>query len=66
MVATKQVSPLSAAIAGVVVGGPAAPPDVSHQLPTPLLYFFGLRGGQQCLDLLFKRGERAQNGCAVV
>lgn len=52
MVTAEQVSPLTAAIAGVVVGGPAAPPDVSHQLPTPLLDLLGLRGRQQCLDLL--------------
>lgn len=52
VVTAQQVSPFTAAVAGVVVGGPAAPPDVSHQLPTPLLYFLGLRGRQQCLDLL--------------
>lgn len=52
MVTAEQVSPLTAAIAGVVVGGPAAPPDISHQLPTPLLDLLGLRGRQQCLDLL--------------
>lgn len=52
VVTAQQVSPLPAAIAGVVVGGPAAPPDVSHQLPTPLLHLLGLRGCQQCLDLL--------------
>lgn len=54
MVTAQQVAPLPAAIAGVVVGGPAAPPDVSHQLPTALLYVLGLRGRQQCLDLLEK------------
>lgn len=52
VVTAQQVSPLPATIAGVVVGGPAAPPDVSHQLPTPLLYLLGLRGRQQRLDLL--------------
>lgn len=52
MVAAEQVSPLPAAVAGVVVGGPAAPPDVSHQLPTALLHLLGLRRRQQCLDLL--------------
>lgn len=52
VVAAQQVSPLSAAVAGVVVGGPAAPPDVSHQLPTALLHLFGLWGRQQGLDLL--------------
>lgn len=43
VVTAQQVSPLPTTIAGVVVGGPAAPPDVSHQLPTPLLYLLGLR-----------------------
>lgn len=55
VVAAQQVSPLAAAIAGVVVRGPAAPPDVSHQLPTPLLYLLGLRRRQQRLDLLEKK-----------
>ncbi len=52
MVTAQQVSPFPAAVAGVVVGGPAAPPDVSHQLPTPLLQLLRLRGRQQSLDLL--------------
>lgn len=52
MVAAEQVAPLPAAVAGVVVGGPAAPPDVSHQLPTALLHLLGLRRRQQRLDLL--------------
>lgn len=43
VVAAEEVSPLPAAVAGVVVGGSAAPPDVSHQLPAPLLHVFGLR-----------------------
>lgn len=52
VVAAQEVSPLPATIAGVMVGGPAAPPDVSHQLPTPLLDLLGFRGSQQCLDFL--------------
>lgn len=54
MVAAQQIASLPAAVAGVVVGGPAAPPDVSHQLPTALFHLLGLRGRQQCLDLLGK------------
>lgn len=54
MVAAEQVTPFPAAVAGVVVGGPAAPPDVSHQLPTALLHLLGLRRRQQRLDLLGK------------
>lgn len=69
VVTTQQVSPLSAAIACVVVGGPAAPPDVSHQLPTPLLHLFRLRWCQQCLDLLCetrqKEGKRLCGGPAL-
>lgn len=57
MVAAEQVAPLPAAVAGVVVGGPAAPPDVSHQLPTALLHLLGLRRRQQGLDLLGGRKE---------
>lgn len=52
VITAQQISSLPAAIAGVVVGGPAAPPDVPYQLPTPLVYLLGLRGSQQCLDLL--------------
>lgn len=58
MVAAQQVAPLPAAVAGVVVGGPPAPPDVSHQLPTALLHLLGLRGCQQSLDLLRGGGEK--------
>lgn len=52
VVAAQQIASLPAAIAGVMVGGPPAPPDVSHQLPTPFFHLFGLRRRQQGLDLL--------------
>ena len=52
VVAAQEVPSFPTAIAGVVVGGPATSPGVPHVLPTPLVRFFGLRGGQQRLDLL--------------
>lgn len=64
MVAAQQVASLPAAVAGVVVGGPAAPPDVSHQLPTALLHLLGLRGRQQGLDLLDEKESNELRGVA--
>lgn len=52
VVAAQQVSPLPTTIAGVMVGGPTAPTNVSHQLPTPLLDLLGFWRSQQCLDFL--------------
>jgi len=53
VVAAEQVPSLPAAVAGIVVGGPAAPPHVPHQrFATTPVHLLGLRGRQQRLDLL--------------
>lgn len=52
VITAQQIPSFTAAITSVVVGGPAAPPNVPHQLPTLLIHLFGLWGSQQCLDLL--------------
>lgn len=52
MVAAQQVASLLAAIAGVVVGSPAAPSRLLLQLLRLLVALFALRRGQQGLDFL--------------
>lgn len=52
VVAAQEIPAFFAAIAAVVVGGPAASPGLLLGLPTPLLGLIGLGGSQQSLDLL--------------
>lgn len=52
VVTTQEVSPFLAAIAAVVVGGPAASPRLLLGLATPLFRLIRLGGSQQSLDLL--------------
>lgn len=52
MIAAQQVPSFLAAIAAVVVCGPATSPGLLLGPPAPLLPIFALRGSQQGLDLL--------------
>lgn len=52
VVTAQEVPTFLAAIAAVVVGGPAASPGLLLRLPTPLFGLVRLGGSQQSLDLL--------------
>lgn len=52
MVTAQEIPTFFAAIAAVVVGGPAASPGLFFRLPTPLFCLVRLGGSQQSLDLL--------------
>lgn len=52
VIAAQEISTFLAAIAAVVVGGPAASPGLLLRLPTPLFCLVRLGGSQQSLDLL--------------
>ena len=52
VVTAQEVPTFFAAIAAVVVGGPAASPGLLLRLPTPLFGLVRLGGSQQSLDLL--------------
>lgn len=52
VVTAQEITTFFAAIAAVVVGGPAASPGLLLRLPTPLFCLVRLGGSQQSLDLL--------------
>lgn len=52
VVAAQEIPTFLAAIAAVVVGGPAASPGLFLRLPTPFFCLVRLGGSQQSLDLL--------------
>lgn len=52
MIAAQEIPTFLAAIAAVVVGGPAASPGLLLRPPTPLFCLVRLGGSQQSLDLL--------------
>lgn len=52
VIAAQEIPTFLAAIAAVVVGGPAASPGLLLRLPTPLFCLVRLGGSQQSLDLL--------------
>lgn len=52
VVTAQEIPTFFAAIAAVVVGGPAASPGLLLRLPTPLFCLVRLGGSQQSLDLL--------------
>lgn len=60
VIAAQEIPTFLAAIAAVVVGGPAASPGLLLGLPTPLFCLVRLGGSQQSLDLLHQPPRRVQ------
>lgn len=52
VVAAQEVSSFPAAVAGVVIGGPAGSPGAPVRLPAPLFSILGFGRCQKSLDLL--------------